>query len=134
MKKQTGAATGCGGCQELVRACCQLSSYQQTESQDIFCPCTDVEEETIFSYIKKQQPLNAEQIRRQFQWITNNGCGKCRPAIQYYLEQFQDRFVKNGPAEQEHILMPQLYGGRLDLKFLQIITALLEKSRFSRQN
>lgn len=126
VKKQTGAATGCGGCQELVRACCQLSSHEQTESQAFFCPCTEADEQTIFSFIKKQQPVNAEEIRRHFQWKTNHGCGICRPAIQYYLEQFQGSVEKIGAAEQEDMLIPQLYGGRLDLDFLKIITSLLE--------
>lgn len=129
IKKQTGAATGCGGCQELVRACCHVSSNQLTEALDTFCSCTNVEEETIFSYVKKQQPLNEEQVRRQFDWMTDNGCDKCRAAIPYYLEQFQDLFVKDSPSDHEHILMPQLYGGRLDLTFLQMITGLLEQKQ-----
>ncbi|BBP89974.1 hypothetical protein BsIDN1_35920 [Bacillus safensis] len=33
---------------------------------------------------------------------------------------------KIGAAEQEDMLIPQLYGGRLDLDFLKIITSLLE--------
>ncbi|CUB18493.1 Assimilatory nitrate reductase electron transfer subunit [Bacillus safensis] len=126
VKKQTGAATGCGGCQELVRACCQLSSHEQTESHVFLCPCTEVDEQTIFSFIKKQQPVNAEEIRRHFQWKTNHGCGICRPAIQYYLEQFQGSVEKISTADQEDMLIPQLYGGRLDLDFLKIITSLLE--------
>ncbi|MGP3738985.1 hypothetical protein ACTWKB_08000 [Bacillus sp. 4A_MP2] len=50
-------------------------------------------------------------------------------AIPYYLEQFQDLFVKDSPSDHEHILMPQLYGGRLDLTFLQMITGLLEQKQ-----
>ncbi len=61
--------------------------------------------------------------------MTDNGCDKCRAAIPYYLEQFQDLFVKDSPSDHEPILMPQLYGGRLDLTFLQMITGLLEQKQ-----
>ncbi|MEW6980142.1 nitrite reductase large subunit NirB [Bacillus pumilus] len=129
IKKQTGAATGCGGCQELVRACCQLSSNEQAEVLTSFCPCTDVDEQTIFSFIKKQQPVNGEEMRKYFDWKTDNGCDTCRAAIPYYLEQFQDHLKNDSASGQEHTLIPQLYGGRLDLKFLHIITSLLEKNQ-----
>ncbi|PCK21180.1 nitrite reductase [Bacillus pumilus] len=129
IKKETGAATGCGGCQELVRACYQLSSNEQTEALDSFCPCTDVDEQTIFSFIKEQQVVNMEEIRRNFDWKTDNGCDICRSAIPYYLEQFQAYVKKDSLSDQDHILIPQLYGGRLDLKLLQVITTLLEQKQ-----
>ena len=42
VKKQTGAATGCGGCQELVRACYHVSSNQLTEALDTFLLCAQM--------------------------------------------------------------------------------------------
>ncbi|MBD3858468.1 NAD(P)/FAD-dependent oxidoreductase [Bacillus sp. 28A-2] len=127
IKKQTGAATGCGGCQELVRACFHLSSNEQTEAPASFCPCTEVDEQTILSFIKKHLPVNVEEIRRHFDWKTDNGCGICQSAIPYYLEQFEAPVENISAADQEDMLIPQLYGGRLDLDFLQIITSLLEQ-------
>ncbi|WP_458420028.1 nitrite reductase large subunit NirB [Bacillus pumilus] len=126
VQKQTGAATGCGGCQELVRACCQLSSHEQIDAPASFCSCTEADEQTIFSFIKKQLLLNVEEIRRHFHWKTENGCSNCRSAIPYYLEQFQSPIEKISDADQEDML-PQLYGGRLELDFLKIMTSLLEQ-------
>lgn len=129
VKKETGAATGCGGCQELVRACCQNASNEQTEAQDSFCPCTNADEQSIFSFMKERLPLNVEEVRSQFDWTTDDGCDFCREAIPYYFEQFHDQPKKDSfnLSEQEFTMIPQLYGGRLDLNFLQMITTLLEQ-------
>ena len=88
---------GRNGLRRLSRACscllpCLIKSANGSTGHVLLvhkCRKTD-----HFSYIKNQHPLNEEQVRRQFDWMTDNGCDKCRAAIPYYLEQFQDLFVK----------------------------------------
>lgn len=89
VKHCTKASGSCGGCKPLVEDLLKhMTSGEYTEpaGPPAFCDCTDFTEDDIIAELQRRPCTDPAEAMSQLGWKTKNGCGKCVPAIQYYLE------------------------------------------------
>ncbi|MEC1550492.1 nitrite reductase large subunit NirB [Bacillus rugosus] len=130
IKHCTKASGSCGGCKPLVEDLLRYmtsSEYTEPGGTPSFCGCTDFTEDDIIAELQRKPFSSLEEAMSQLGWKTKNGCPKCGPAIQYYLEMLQPGFVQlELPAEDSCILIPQMYGGCTNAEQLRNIANIIE--------
>ncbi|WP_336805648.1 assimilatory nitrate reductase electron transfer subunit NasB [Bacillus subtilis] len=130
VKHCTKASGSCGGCKPLVEDLLRYmtnSEYTKPAGTLSFCSCTDFTEDDIIAELQRRPFTNPAEVMNQLGWKTKNGCSKCVPAIQYYLEMLYPGFVQPEPATEETcILIPQMYGGRTNADQLRTIANIIE--------
>ncbi|MCY7917313.1 nitrite reductase large subunit NirB [Bacillus vallismortis] len=130
VKHCTKASGSCGGCKPLVENLLRYmasSEYAEPAGTPTFCGCTDVTEDGIIAELQRRPFTDPAEVMSQLGWKTKDGCHKCVPAIQYYMEKLQPDFVQSEPeAEDTCILIPQMYGGRATAEQLRDIANIIE--------
>ncbi|MCY8203127.1 nitrite reductase large subunit NirB [Bacillus sp. N12A5] len=126
----TKASGSCGGCKPLVEDLLKhmtSGEYTWPARTPSFCGCTDFTEDGIIAELQRRPFSGPAEAMSQLGWKTKNGCSKCVPAIQYYLEMLHPGFVQpESAAEDTYILIPQMYGGRTDAEQLRNIADIVE--------
>lgn len=88
VKKCTKASSACGGCKPLVT---DLLTYIQSEDFDekvkkvTLCSCTTLTDEELVAQMQLSQLTSVAEVIKQLNWLNEDGCSTCLPAIQYYL-------------------------------------------------
>jgi nitrite reductase (NADH) large subunit len=130
VKHCTKASGSCGGCKPLIKDLLRhmtSSEYTEPAVTPSFCGCTDFTEDDIIAELQRRPFTNPGEAMSQLGWKTNNGCRKCVPAIQYYLEMLHPGFVQpESAAEDTYILIPQMYGGQTNAEQLRNIANIIE--------
>lgn len=130
VKHCTKASGSCGGCKPLVEDLLRYMSsgeYTEPAGTPSFCGCTDFTEDDIIAVLQRKPFTTPAEVMNQFGWKTKNGCGKCVPAIQYYLEMLYPVFIQPEPAAGDtYTLIPQMYGGRTNAEQLRNIADIIE--------
>ncbi|MCO4852044.1 nitrite reductase large subunit NirB [Bacillus vallismortis] len=130
VKHCTKASGSCGGCKPLVKNLLRYMAsgeYAEPASIPSFCDCTDVTEDDIIAELQHRPFTDPAEVMSQLGWKTKNGCRKCIPAIQYYMEKLQPDIVQSEPeSEDPCILIPQMYGGRATAEQLRDIADIIE--------
>ena len=49
------------------------------------CPCTDLTRDQIVTQIRAKNLKSSKEVRHVLDFKDKDGCPKCRPAINYYL-------------------------------------------------
>ncbi|WP_223067184.1 nitrite reductase large subunit NirB [Paenibacillus caui] len=127
IKAKTGATRSCGGCKPVVEQILQYvlgDGFEQTGKQGI-CGCTVLSRDEIVAEIRAKGLTTANEIMHVLGWSQEEGCSKCRPALNYYLgmiypDTHQDdkasRFVNermnaNIQKDGTYTVVPRMYGG-----------------------
>ncbi|AIQ25337.1 nitrite reductase large subunit NirB [Paenibacillus sp. FSL H7-0737] len=127
IKACTGATRSCGGCKPVVEQILQFvlgDSFQQAAKQGI-CGCTTLSRDEIVAEITAKGLKTTKEVMNVLGWKQEEGCSKCRPAINYYLgmmnpDTYQDekesRFVNermgaNIQKDGTYTVIPRMYGG-----------------------
>ncbi|MEC0678559.1 nitrite reductase large subunit NirB [Bacillus inaquosorum] len=130
VKHCTKASGSCGGCKPLVEDLLKhMTSGEYTEpaGTPAFCGCTDFTEDDIIAELQRRPCTDLAEAMSQLGWKTKNGCSKCVPAIQYYLEMLHPGFVQpESAAEDTYTLVPQMYGGLTNAEQLRNIADTIE--------
>ncbi|KHF39104.1 nitrite reductase large subunit NirB [Halalkalibacter okhensis] len=143
VKKCTKASSACGGCKPLVT---DLLAYMQSEDFDEFieketlCECTTLTDEEIVTEMQMSSLSSVDEIMRELDWKTEDGCPICRPALQYYLGMIypeyeikqeslfiNERMNATRQVDGTYSLTPQMYGGLTNAEELQKIADVLKK-------
>ncbi|MDF2815201.1 MAG: nitrite reductase [Paenibacillus sp.] len=144
VKNSTTASRSCGGCKPLVSellACTLGASYDKTAVKETMCGCTSLSREEIVEAIRDKNLSHVREVMNVMGWNNEEGCSKCRPAINYYLamvhpESYQDdrtsRFVNermhaNIQKDGTYSVVPRMYGGVTNPKELKRIAEVAEK-------
>ncbi|UOF92542.1 nitrite reductase large subunit NirB [Fodinisporobacter ferrooxydans] len=144
VKKCTGASRSCGGCKPLVANLlqCVLGDQAQTSNQkEPICTCTTLSRDELVREIQEKCLTSVREVMHVLDWTEPEGCSKCRPAINYYLnmvfpelheDERESRFVNermhaNIQKDGTYSVVPRMYGGVTSPAELKKIAEVAEK-------
>ncbi|MHA0857339.1 nitrite reductase large subunit NirB [Paenibacillus sp. CMAA1364] len=127
IKACTGATRSCGGCKPVVEQILQYvlgDSFKTAEKTGI-CGCTPLDRDQIIAEITAKGLSTTREVMNVLGWGNDEGCSKCRPALNYYLHMLQpetyedekeSRFVNermnaNIQKDGTYTVVPRMYGG-----------------------
>ncbi|MDG5786194.1 nitrite reductase large subunit NirB [Evansella sp. AB-P1] len=140
----TNASRSCGTCKGLVGdvlACTLGDEYEQVDEKETICACTDLSHAEVTSEIRNKGLTHTREVMNVLGWKTEEGCSKCRPAINYYLgmvnptdyeDERESRFVNermhaNIQNDGTYSVVPRMYGGVTNSKDLRKIADVADK-------
>ncbi|HTB21830.1 MAG TPA: nitrite reductase large subunit NirB [bacterium] len=93
IKACTNAARSCGGCKPLVQDLLKMAMGPDlAEEKEHICDCTELSRDEVVAEIKAKSLSTGKEVRMVLGWKNEEGCSKCRPAVNYYLNMlFPDR-------------------------------------------
>lgn len=144
IKACTSASRSCGGCKPLVAEVLQHtlgSAYDGTLQKEAICSCTHFSRDEIVEEIKTKGLTHIKEVMNVLGWSTEEGCSKCRPALNYYLgmvnpieytDERESRFVNermhaNIQKDGTYSVVPRMYGGVTNSQDLRRIADVVDK-------
>ncbi|MBU7315065.1 nitrite reductase large subunit NirB [Paenibacillus oleatilyticus] len=144
VKNCTGASRSCGGCKPLVGELLAYTlgdSYDRTAVKETMCGCTEHSREEIVAAIREKGLGYVREVMNVLGWTREEGCSKCRPALNYYLgmvhptvykDDRTSRFVNermhaNIQKDGTYSVVPRMYGGVTSPAELKRIAEVAEK-------
>ncbi|MDX8359732.1 nitrite reductase large subunit NirB [Cytobacillus sp. IB215316] len=144
VKSCTKAGTSCGGCSPLVSELVKETlgeSFEETEQIQSICECTSLSRDEIVENIRMMGLTHIREVMNVLGWQSDEGCSKCRPAINYYLgmvhpteyvDELESRFVNermhaNIQKDGTYSVVPRMYGGVTNAEELRRIADVAEK-------
>ena len=128
--KATKAGNSCGKCKgqigELLK--CTLGDDFVAAKPTGICACTDLTRDQIVTQIRAKGLKTSKEVRHVLDFKDKNGCPKCRPAINYYLNMVyphdhqderesrfaNERYHANIQNDGTFSVIPQMRGGVTD--------------------
>src|SRR3989344_3433616 len=144
VRAHTKASSSCGSCTGLVEALLATTAggdYSTATKKKPMCPCTDHSHDELRIAIRAQSLKTIPAVMQQLQWKTPNGCGKCRPALNFYLltawpgeyvDDNQSRFINerahaNIQKDGTYSVVPRIWGGETTPRELRSLAEIAEK-------
>ncbi|MGJ7912679.1 nitrite reductase large subunit NirB [Neobacillus sp. LXY-1] len=144
IKACTSASRSCGGCKQLVGEALDLTlgkSYMANPQKEAICGCTRLTRDEVIEEIKAKRLSTVKEVMFVLGWNNEEGCSKCRPALNYYLgmvypEEYQDeresKFVNermhaNIQKDGTYSVVPRMYGGVTNSTDLRRIADVVDK-------
>jgi nitrite reductase (NADH) large subunit len=144
IKACTSASRSCGGCKPLVAELLQCTlgeDFDAGSQKEAICSCTDLSRDEIVDEIKAKGLSHTKEVMNVLGWSSEEGCSKCRPALNYYLgmvkpteykDERESRFVNermhaNIQKDGTYSVVPRMYGGVTNAKDLRRIADVVEK-------
>jgi len=144
VRAHTKASASCGSCTGLVEALLAHTvggDYSAAPSKKPLCGCTDHSHDEVRAAIVEQNLKSLPDAMRFLEWKTPDGCGKCRPALNYYLlcawpneyrDDAQSRYINerahgNIQKDGSYSVVPRMWGGLTNPKELRAIADVAEK-------
>ncbi|MFP5111935.1 nitrite reductase large subunit NirB [Bacillaceae bacterium C204] len=144
IKACTSASRSCGGCKPLVAEVLQLtlgSEFDSSIQKEAICSCTTLSRDEVVEEIKAKGLTHIREVMNVLGWMTEEGCSKCRPALNYYLgmvnpidykDERESRFVNermhaNIQKDGTYSVVPRMYGGVTNSQDLRRIADVVDK-------
>lgn len=144
VRLHTKASASCGSCTGLVEqilASTLGGDYSAAPAVTPICKCTDYSHDHIQKTIKEKKLTTIPAVMEYLEWKTDDGCAKCRPALNYYLLVFwpadaqddpQSRFINerahaNIQKDGTYSVIPRIWGGLTNPKELRAIADVVDK-------
>ncbi|MCE5035089.1 MULTISPECIES: nitrite reductase large subunit NirB [Staphylococcaceae] len=125
--KVTKAGNSCGKCKPQVAELLELTLGDDfvANSPTGICGCTDLDRDQIVAEIKSKELMTSKEVRHVLDFKDKDGCPKCRPAINYYLNMIyphdhkdekesrfaNERYKANIQNDGTFSVIPQMQGG-----------------------
>ncbi|GGF26117.1 nitrite reductase [NAD(P)H] [Halobacillus andaensis] len=143
VKGCTNASRSCGGCKPLVSDLLEYTlgdEYDQNQKESI-CACTSLSKDEVIEEIKAKGLSHIREVMNVLGWSTEEGCSKCKPALNYYLgmlnpteykDEKESRYVNerlhaNIQNDGTYSVVPRMYGGVTNAEDLRKIADVAEK-------
>ena len=141
----TNAGRSCGRCKPMVSSILAHTLGDQFDAaaaqKTSICGCTTISREELVAEIKAKGLTNVKEVMNVLEWNNEEGCTKCRPAINYYLgmihmDEYKDdrdsRLVNekmhaNIQKDGTYSVVPRMYGGVTTAADLKKIAEVAEK-------
>ncbi|WP_066319456.1 nitrite reductase large subunit NirB [Bacillus sp. FJAT-29814] len=141
----TNAGRSCGRCKPMVANILAHTLGDQFDEKAAqktsICGCTTLSREELIEEIKTKGLSNVKEVMNVLEWNNEEGCSKCRPAINYYLgmvhmDEYKDdrdsRLVNekmhaNIQKDGTYSVVPRMYGGVTTPQDLIKIAKVAEK-------
>ena len=143
VRKHTKASSSCGSCTGLVEQLLMFvagGDYSQPTAKTM-CACTDKSHQEARDAIRKEHLTSIPEAMRFLGWRTPNGCGSCRPALNYYMistwpneavDDPQSRYINerahaNIQKDGTYSVIPRMWGGETTARDLRKIADVVDK-------
>ena len=140
----TNAGRSCGRCKSTISNILSYTlgaEYDQSSQKESICGCTTLSRDEVVSEIKEKGLTTVKEVMNVLGWKNEEGCSKCRPALNYYLgmiymDQYNDdrdsRLVNekmhaNIQKDGSYTVIPRMYGGVTTAQDLKTIAEVAEK-------
>ncbi|MFC4803056.1 nitrite reductase large subunit NirB [Neobacillus sp. GCM10023253] len=141
----TNAGRSCGRCKPMVASILEHTLGDQFDAsaaqKTSICGCTTLSREELVEKIKAKGLTSVKEVMNVLGWNNEEGCTKCRPAINYYLgmihmDEYKDdrdsRLVNekmhaNIQKDGTYSVVPRMYGGVTTPQDLIKIAKVAEK-------
>lgn len=140
----TNAGRSCGRCKSLISdilAHTLGDQYDTSAKKAAICGCTTMSRDEVVAEIKAKGLTNVREVMNVLGWKQEEGCSKCRPAINYYLgmvhfdgykDERDSRLVNekmhaNIQKDGTYSVVPRMYGGVTTAADLKKIAEVAEK-------
>ncbi|WP_338471764.1 nitrite reductase large subunit NirB [Niallia sp. XMNu-256] len=140
----TNAGRSCGRCKSQIADILSYTlgdEYSDAAQKESICGCTPLSRDEVVAEIKEKGLTNVKEVMNVLGWANEEGCSKCRPALNYYLgmihmDQYQDdrdsRLVNekmhaNIQKDGSYTVVPRMYGGVTTAQDLKTIAEVAEK-------
>ncbi|MEO2077224.1 MAG: nitrite reductase large subunit NirB [Bacillus sp. (in: firmicutes)] len=141
----TNAGRSCGRCKPMVSSILAYTLGDQFDAaaaqKTSICGCTTISREELVEEIKAKGLTSVKEVMNVLEWNNEEGCTKCRPAINYYLgmiymDEYKDdrdsRLVNekmhaNIQKDGTYSVVPRMYGGVTTAADLKKIAEVAEK-------
>lgn len=144
IKACTSASRSCGGCKPLVADLLQHNlgvEFDASAQKEAICSCTSISRDEIVEEIRSKGLTHVKEVMSVLGWNSEEGCSKCRPAINYYLgmvnptgyeDERESRFVNermhaNIQKDGTYSVVPRMYGGVTNSNDLRKIADVVDK-------
>ena len=144
IKACTSASRSCGGCKPLVAEVLQLTlgaEFDAAAQKEAICSCTTLSRDEVVEEIRAKGLTHTREVMNVLGWSTEEGCSKCRPALNYYLgmvhpttykDERESRFVNermhaNIQKDGTYSVVPRMYGGVTTSHDLRRIADVVDK-------
>jgi nitrite reductase (NADH) large subunit len=115
--------------------------FDQTKQKTALCGCTSLSRDEVVEEIKTKGLQSVKEVMNVLEWKNEEGCSKCRPAVNYYLgmihvDDYRDgrdsRLVNekmhaNIQKDGTYSVIPRMYGGVTTAEDLKKIAEVAEK-------
>lgn len=128
--KMTKAGNSCGKCKGQILELLQhtLGDDFENSKPEGICACTSLSRDQIVTQIRAKGLKTSKEVRHVLDFDDKNGCPKCRPAINYYLNMVypkdhqdekesrfaNERYHANIQKDGTFSVIPQMQGGVTD--------------------
>jgi nitrite reductase (NADH) large subunit len=141
----TNAGRSCGRCKPMVSSILAHTLGDQFDEaaaqKTSLCGCTTLSRDEVVAEIKEKGLSSVKEVMNVLEWNNEEGCTKCRPAINYYLgmihmDEYKDdrdsRLVNekmhaNIQKDGTYSVVPRMYGGVTTAADLKKIAEIAEK-------
>ncbi|SEN86844.1 assimilatory nitrite reductase (NAD(P)H) large subunit precursor [Mesobacillus persicus] len=140
----TNAGRSCGRCKSQIA---DILAYTLGDKFDVaaektaLCGCTTLSRDEVVAEMKEKGLTSIREVMNVLEWKQEEGCSKCRPALNYYLGMIlQDQYVDDRDSrlvnEKMHAniqkdgtysVIPRMYGGVTSAADLKKIAEVAEK-------
>ncbi|WP_462408597.1 nitrite reductase large subunit NirB [Neobacillus sp. Marseille-QA0830] len=144
VKGCTNACRSCGGCKPLVTDLLEYTlgdKFNIADQKEPICVCTTLTRDEVVEAIREKGLSHTREVMNVLGWKTEDGCSKCRPALNYYLgmldpvkyhDERESRFVNermhaNIQKDGTYSVVPRMYGGVTNAEELRKIADVAEK-------
>jgi nitrite reductase (NADH) large subunit len=144
VRAHTKASSSCGSCTGLVEQVLAFTlggDYSTAPKVKPLCKCTDHSHDDVRRVIVEQNLKTIPDVMRFMDWITDNGCHSCRPALNYYLlatwpgeyrDDQQSRYINervhaNIQKDGTYSVVPRMWGGVTTPSELRAIADVADK-------
>ncbi|ANS73586.1 nitrite reductase [Paenibacillus yonginensis] len=142
IKACTKASGSCGGCKPEVEGLLRIYAGEAAlDVKEGICGCTSLSRDEVVAEIKRMRLMTVKEVMNVLGWSTEEGCTKCRPALNYYLgmlwpEDYVDekesrvtneRFHANIQKDGTYSVVPRIYGGVTSPSELKKIAEVAEQ-------
>jgi nitrite reductase (NADH) large subunit len=143
VRARTKASASCGSCTGLVEGLLklQLGDAYAPKAVKPMCKCTDLGQTEVRRRIVAGALKTIPEVMQTLEWKTPDGCGFCRPGINFFLMvawpgEYQDdpqsRFVNermhaNIQKDGTYSVVPRMWGGTTSAKELRAIADVVDK-------
>ncbi|GAE37197.1 nitrite reductase large subunit NirB [Halalkalibacter akibai] len=142
VKQCTTAGRSCGGCKPLIADLLTLATGEELgNTPEPLCGCTTHTHEEVVAEIRELGLTHPREVMNVLGWESDEGCSKCRPAINYYLKMVDPIKNADDPTsrfinERVHAninhngtftVVPRMYGGVTNAEQLRKIADVADK-------
>jgi len=144
VRAYTKASSSCGSCTGLVENILAITvggDFSVAPHLKPMCGCTEHTHDEVRAAIVKDELKSVSAVQKTMNWETEDGCAKCRPALNYYVlcawpadktDDYQSRFINerahaNIQKDATFSVIPRMWGGGTTPTELRAIADAAEK-------